>query len=47
MVFSLLTTRGKFVLKQDNKWVSQMRAARREPAGGPEQPAKWALCFWT
>ena len=35
---------------QGNKRVSQMRApleARREPAGGPEQATKWAICFWT
>ena len=35
---------------QGNKRVSQMwapLAARREPAGGPEQATKWAICFWS
>ena len=33
-----------------NKWVSEMQAplaARREPAGGLEWSAKYAMCFWT
>ena len=33
-----------------NKWVSEMRAllaAGREPVGGPEQAAKYSICFWT